>query len=95
VAAIFDEIADLLELAEASPSRAWAYRSAARRGGNLSRDIAAMINERSDPTELPGFGEKTEQKIVQAIATWTGDPGRPKSGCGALTSDDRPRYAIK
>ena len=69
VAAIFNEIADLLELEEANPFRVRAYRSAARVVGDLSRDIVAMVNEGEDLTELPGVGEDLAGKIREIVTT--------------------------
>ena len=45
IAAIFDEIADLLEIESANPFRVRAYRNAARTLRDLDRDVAAMIAE--------------------------------------------------
>jgi len=81
VAAIFNEIADLLELEDANPFRVRAYRSAARVVGDLSRDIVAMVNQGEDLTELPGVGDDLAGKIREIVTT----------GCSALLSQLRSR----
>ena len=43
IAAVFDEIADLLEIESANPFRVRAYRNAARTLRDLNQDVAAMI----------------------------------------------------
>ncbi len=43
IAAIFDEIADLLEIEGANPFRVRAYRNAARTLRDLSRDVTTML----------------------------------------------------
>ena len=69
VAAIFNEIADLLELEEANPFRVRAYRSAARVIGDLDREIGDMLNAGEDPTELPGVGDDLTGKIREIVTT--------------------------
>jgi len=71
IAAIFDEIADLLEIESANPFRVRAYRNAARTLRDLDRDVAAMIAEGEDVTELPGIGEDLASKIKEIVETGT------------------------
>jgi DNA polymerase (family X) len=71
IAAIFDEIADLLEIESANPFRVRAYRNAARTLRDLKREVAAMIAEREDVTELPGIGEDLASKIKEIVETGT------------------------
>ncbi len=68
IAAIFDEIADLLELQEANPFRVRAYRNAARNIRGMG-DLAALAAEGKDLTELPGIGEDLAQKIHEILET--------------------------
>jgi len=68
IAAIFDEIADLLELQEANPFRVRAYRNAARNIRGMG-DLAALLAQGKDLTELPGIGEDLAQKIAEILAT--------------------------
>jgi DNA polymerase (family X) len=69
IAAIFDEIADLLEIEGANRFRVRAYRNAARTLRDLDRDIAAMIAEGEDVTTLPGIGEDLASKIKEIVET--------------------------
>jgi len=75
IAAIFAEIADLLEIDGANPFRVRAYRNAARTLGELSRDVGGMLEQGADLTELPGIGDDLAGKIREIVTT-----GR----CGAL-----------
>ena len=71
IAAVFDEIADLLEIETANPFRVRAYRNAARTLRDLNQDVATMIAQGQDVTELPGIGEDLASKIKEIIQTGT------------------------
>jgi DNA polymerase (family 10) len=71
IAAVFDEIADLLELENANPFRVRAYRNAARTLRDLTQDVAAMLAQGEDVTELPGIGEDLASKIKEIVETGT------------------------
>ena len=71
IAAVFDEIADLLEIESANPFRVRAYRNAARTLRDLNQDVAAMIAQGEDVTELPGIGEDLGSKIKEIVETGT------------------------
>ncbi len=71
IVAIFDEIADLLEIAGANPFRIRAYRNAARVIGGLGLEIAAMIARGDEPADLPGIGTDLAAKIREILATET------------------------
>lgn len=71
VAAVFEEVADLLELEDSNPFRVRAYRKAARVVGDLGRDIGAMVRAGDDLTELPGVGEDLAGKIREIVTTGT------------------------
>ena len=71
IAAIFDEIADLLEIEGDNPFRVRAYRVAARTLRDLDRDVAVMVAEGEDLTELPGIGEDLASKIKEIVETGT------------------------
>jgi DNA polymerase (family 10) len=71
VAAIFDEIADLLEIEGANPFRIRAYRNGARTLRDLPQEVGAMIEKGADLTELPGIGEDLAAKIKEVVATGT------------------------
>lgn len=69
IAAIFEEIADLLEIAGENPFRIRAYRNGARAVQNLGRDAAEMVAAGDDLTKLPGIGDHLAAKIVEIVAT--------------------------
>jgi len=71
IAAVFDEIADLLELENANPFRVRAYRNAARTLRDLNQDVAAMLAQGGDVRELPGIGEDLASKIKEIVETGT------------------------
>ncbi len=69
VAAIFEEMADLLEIEEANPFRVRAYRNAARTVRGLGRDLGEFIKEGKDLTALPGIGKDLAAKIKEIEET--------------------------
>lgn len=69
IAAIFDEIADLLELEAANPFRVRAYRNAARIIGDLRHDVRQMVARGEDLTALPGIGADLAAKIREIVDT--------------------------
>ncbi|MDX1489146.1 MAG: DNA polymerase/3'-5' exonuclease PolX [Acidiferrobacterales bacterium] len=69
IAAIFDEIADLLEIEGANPFRVRAYRNAARTVQGLGRDAAALVEQEFDLTRLPGIGKDLASKIDEIVRT--------------------------
>ena len=68
IAAIFEEIADLLEIQGANPFRIRAYRNAARILGELSEDVATMLDKGEDLTRLPGIGNDLAAKIKEIVS---------------------------
>lgn len=71
IAAVFDEIADLLELEGANPFRIRAYRNAARTLRDLNREVSAMVGQGEDLTALPGIGKDLAGKIQEIVSTGT------------------------
>lgn len=69
IAAIFTEIADLLEIEQANPFRIRAYRNAARIVGELGREVRAMVERGEDLTDLPGIGDDLAGKMIEIVAT--------------------------
>lgn len=69
IAAIFEEIADLLEIQGANPFRVRAYRNAARTVGEFGRDLAAMIARGQALPKIPGIGEDLARKIHEIAST--------------------------
>lgn len=75
IAAVFEEIADLLEIDNANPFRVRAYRNAARQVQGMGVPVADMVSKDEDLTELPGIGEDLAAKIKEIVET---------GKCGAL-----------
>ncbi len=71
VAAIFEEMADLLEIEGANPFRVRAYRFAARTMRDLPGEVAEMVARGEDLTSLPGIGDDLAGKILEIIRTGT------------------------
>lgn len=71
VAAVFEEMADLLEIKGSNPFRTRASRNAARTLRDLPREVGAMLDEGEDLTELPGIGEDLAAKIKEVVQTGT------------------------
>lgn len=69
IAAIFEEIADLLEIEGANPFRIRAYRNAARILGNLPQEARALVERGDDLTRLPGIGTDLAGKISEIVST--------------------------
>ncbi|MEW6353234.1 MAG: DNA polymerase/3'-5' exonuclease PolX [Pseudomonadota bacterium] len=69
VAAIFDEIADLLEIENENPFRIRAYRNASRVIRDLGREVSSMVRGGEDLTELPGIGADLAAKIKEIVTT--------------------------
>jgi DNA polymerase (family X) len=68
VAAVFEEIADLLELQGGNPFRVRSYRNAAQSVGNLSERLED-IAEKEQLLEIPDIGESTAEKIREILKT--------------------------
>lgn len=69
IAAVFAEIADLLEIEGANPFRIRAYRNAARIVGEWPRELASLVGRGEDLTRLPGIGEDLAAKIREIVET--------------------------
>jgi DNA polymerase (family 10) len=70
IADAFDQLADLLEFQGANPFRVRAYRNAARRLGDLSEPVVAIIESPDRSlTELEGIGKDLAEKIETLVAT--------------------------
>lgn len=69
IAAMFYKLADLLEIEGDNTFRVRAYRNAARVIEGLSQNIADMLDEGQDLTELPGIGDALAKKIKTIIKT--------------------------
>lgn len=69
IGAIFDEIADWLELDQANPFRIRAYRNAARTIGSWPKPLADSADGKQMYAELPGIGEDLAEKIDEIVRT--------------------------
>ena len=69
IAAVFERIADLLELQDENPFRIRAYRNAARIVGSLGLDIAATLAAGRALPKLPGIGADLAGKLTEIVET--------------------------
>lgn len=68
-AAVFSEIADLLEVQGGNAFRVRAYRNAARTMENLGRNVRDMLDAGEDLDALPAIGKDLAGKIAEIVAT--------------------------
>lgn len=69
IAAIFEEIADLLEIQGANQFRIRAYRNAARILSDLPQEVRLLVEHGDDLTRLPGIGADLAGKINEITTT--------------------------
>lgn len=69
IAAIFDEIADLLDIQGANPFRVRAYRNAARTIGDLGTDVTTWMARGMPLTDIPGIGDDLANKVQEIVET--------------------------
>jgi len=69
IAALFERMADLLEIEDANPFRVRAYRRAAMTIEELPASVADMLAQGEDLTELPGIGDDLAGKIGEIVKT--------------------------
>ncbi|RMG55251.1 MAG: DNA polymerase/3'-5' exonuclease PolX [Gammaproteobacteria bacterium] len=69
IAAVFEEMADLLDIAGDNPFKIRAYRNAARTLRNLPREAADLLRAGEDLTRLPGIGKELAAKIRELVET--------------------------
>lgn len=70
IAAVFQQIADLLEFQGANPFRVRAYRNGGRKIADLSEPLAALVEDESRQlTDLEGIGKDLAEKIATLLAT--------------------------
>jgi DNA polymerase (family 10) len=67
IAAMFDHVADLLEVQDANRFRVRAYRNAADTIRDQSRSVASMVEEGEDLSELSDIGEDLAGKIGEIV----------------------------
>jgi DNA polymerase (family 10) len=73
IAAVFDEIADLLELSGGNPFRIRAYRNAARTVSADARNLAALLAAGEQLPKLPGIGADLAGKIREIAVSGSCD----------------------
>lgn len=69
IAAIFEQIADLLEIEDANPFRVRAYRRAARSVGECGVELSALVRRGEALPKIPGVGTDLSAKIKEIAAT--------------------------
>lgn len=69
IAALFNRLADLLEIADENPYRIRAYRNAAMMISSLSKNVADLVEAEADLTTLPGIGKDLAEKIKVIVLT--------------------------
>lgn len=69
IAEIFAKIADLLDIKGANPFRIRAYRNAARTIGGLSKNVASMVDQGVELSQIPGIGKDLAGKIKTIAET--------------------------
>ncbi|WP_439155962.1 DNA polymerase/3'-5' exonuclease PolX [Yoonia sp.] len=69
IAAMFDHVADILEIQDANRFRVRAYRNAANTIRDQSRPVASMLDDGADLSELPDIGADLAGKIAEIVAT--------------------------
>jgi DNA polymerase (family 10) len=69
IAAILNELADLLEIQGENPFNIRAYRNAARTVNGLSGSVPDMVRCGDDLTRLPGIGKALAAKINEIATT--------------------------
>lgn len=69
IAAIFDEIADLLEIRADNPFRIRAYRNAARIVRGYGRELKTLIESGAALPKLPGIGADLAAKIAEIVSS--------------------------
>ena len=70
IAAVFEQVADLLEFQNANPFRVRAYRNGARKIADLTEPLAAIADDQSRQlTDLEGIGKDLAEKISALLTT--------------------------
>ena len=69
IAAMFDQVAELLEIQGENQFRVRAYRRAARVIEGLPQSVRSLLSARRDLAELPGIGKDLAGKIAGIVQT--------------------------
>ena len=71
IAGLFEEVANLLEIAGENPFRIRAYRNAARTLADMGEELSGLLKDGKDLSTLPGIGKDLAARIVEAMETGT------------------------
>jgi DNA polymerase (family 10) len=71
IAAVFEAMADYLEIEDENPFKIRAYRNAARTISALGPEVADMLAAGEEPSGLPGIGKELASKMREIAATGT------------------------
>ncbi len=72
IAAVFEQVADLLEFQGANPFRVRAYRNGARAIRDLAEPAAELVAGKDrELTEIPGIGKDLAEKVATLVQTGT------------------------
>lgn len=69
IAAMFNKLADYLEIKGDNPFRIRAYRNAARMISSYPKSMAELLEKDEDLTHIPGIGDHIAQKIKTIVQT--------------------------
>src|ERR1700693_5446912 len=69
IAAMFDQVAELLEILGENQFRVRAYRRAARTVEGLPQSVRGLLSTGADLSELPGIGKDLAGKIADIVKT--------------------------
>lgn len=69
IAALFDQLANILEIEDANPFRIRAYRNAARTIRQLPQELSELVEQGADLSELPTIGKDLARKIAEIVHT--------------------------
>ena len=70
IAAVFEQLADLLEFQNANPFRIRSYRNGARKISDLSEPLATILTDADRKlTEIDGIGKTLAEKIEELLGT--------------------------
>ncbi len=69
IAAMFDQIADILDIQGENPFRIRSYRNAARAIREMGQSLESMIKDGRDLEEIPGIGKSISVKIQEILST--------------------------
>lgn len=69
IAAVFSQLADLLEIQEANPFRVRAYRNGSRTISSTAESFATLVAEEQDLTQFKGIGKDLARQIEEVVTT--------------------------